>query len=54
MPDRPRSERRTQNRVGALHDGRQSLTSLYGVVRGKPPKFFDGNTRRERHIFLQI
>ena len=26
-------------------DGQQRMTSLYGVVRGNAPKFFDGNTR---------
>ena len=26
-----------------LLDGQQRMTSLYGVVRGEPPKFFDGN-----------
>ena len=29
--------------VRLLLDGQQRITSLYGVVRGKPPKFFDGN-----------
>jgi hypothetical protein len=29
--------------VKLLLDGQQRMTSLYGVVRGKPPKFFDGN-----------
>ncbi len=29
--------------VRLLLDGQQRMTSLYGVVRGKPPKFFDGN-----------
>jgi hypothetical protein len=29
--------------VKLLLDGQQRITSLYGVVRGKPPKFFDGN-----------
>ena len=28
-----------------LLDGQQRITSLYGVVRGKPPKFFDGNVQ---------
>jgi hypothetical protein len=28
-----------------LLDGQQRMTSLYGVVRGKPPKFFDGNAQ---------
>jgi hypothetical protein len=29
--------------VQLLLDGQQRMTSLYGVIRGKPPKFFDGN-----------
>ena len=29
--------------VKLLLDGQQRITSLYGVQRGKPPKFFDGN-----------
>jgi len=29
--------------VKLLLDGQQRITSLYGVVRGKSPKFFDGN-----------
>ena len=28
--------------VDMLLDGQQRITSLYGVVRGRPPKFFDG------------
>ena len=31
--------------VKLLLDGQQRITSLYGVVRGKPPKFFDGNAK---------
>lgn len=31
--------------VKLLLDGQQRMTSLYGVVRGKPPKFFDGNAK---------
>jgi hypothetical protein len=31
--------------VKLLLDGQQRITSLYGVVRGKPPKFFDGNRK---------
>ena len=31
--------------VKMLLDGQQRLTSLYGVIRGKPPKFFDGDER---------
>jgi hypothetical protein len=29
--------------VKLLLDGQQRMTSLYGAVRGRPPKFFDGN-----------
>lgn len=31
--------------VKLLLDGQQRMTSLYGVERGKPPKFFDGNAQ---------
>ncbi len=31
--------------VKLLLDGQQRMTSLYGVVRGKSPKFFDGNAK---------
>lgn len=31
--------------VKLLLDGQQRITSLYGVIRGRPPKFFDGNTQ---------
>jgi hypothetical protein len=29
--------------VDLLLDGQQRVTTLYGVIRGRPPKFFDGN-----------
>lgn len=31
--------------VKLLLDGQQRMTSLYGVVRGQPPKFFDGHAQ---------
>lgn len=31
--------------VKLLLDGQQRMTSLYGVVRGRPPRFFDGNKK---------
>ena len=30
-------------KVKLLLDGQQRATSLYGVIRGKAPKFFEGN-----------
>lgn len=29
--------------VKLLLDGQQRITTLYGIIRGKPPRFFDGN-----------
>jgi hypothetical protein len=29
--------------VKLLLDGQQRMTSLYGIIRGNPPRFFDGN-----------
>lgn len=31
--------------VKLLLDGQQRITSLYGVIRGVPPRFFDGNPK---------
>lgn len=31
--------------VKLLLDGQQRMTSLYGIVRGRPPEFFDGNAQ---------
>lgn len=31
--------------VKLLLDGQQRITSLYGVIRGKSPRFFDGNAK---------
>jgi hypothetical protein len=31
--------------VKLLLDGQQRMTSLYGIIRGGPPKFFDGNAQ---------
>ena len=31
--------------VKLLLDGQQRMTTLYGVIRGHPPKFFDGNAQ---------
>ena len=31
--------------INLLLDGQQRMTTLYGVVRGKPPRFFDGDPK---------
>lgn len=40
--------------VKLLLDGQQRMTSLYGVVRGHPPKFFDGNAQAFTSLFFHL
>ena len=40
--------------VKLLLDGQQRMTSLYGVVRGRPPEFFDGNERAFRELRFHL
>ena len=35
----------TPGSVELILDGQQRMTSLYGFMRGRPPKFFDGNAQ---------
>lgn len=40
--------------VKLLLDGQQRMTSLYGVIRGAPPKFFDGNAQAFTGLYFHI
>ena len=40
--------------VRLLLDGQQRITSLYGIVRGAPPSFFDGNARAFTDLYFHI
>lgn len=40
--------------VDMLLDGQQRLTSLYGVMRGKPPPFFDGDDRPFTGLYFHL
>lgn len=40
--------------VKLLLDGQQRITSLYGVARGYPPKFFDGNKQAFTGLFFHL
>ncbi len=40
--------------VKLLLDGQQRMTSLYGVIRGKPPKFFDGNAKAFTNLHFHV
>lgn len=40
--------------VELLLDGQQRITTLYGVVRGKPPQFFDGDASAFRGLYFNL
>ena len=40
--------------VKLLLDGQQRMTTLYGVVRGRPPGFFDGNAKAFSNLMFHI
>jgi hypothetical protein len=44
----------TPGSVKLLLDGQQRLTSLYGIVRGKPPRFFDGNSQAFSGLYFNL
>ena len=37
-----------------LLDGQQRVTSLYGIIRGKKPKFSDGDEKAFRHLYFNV
>ena len=37
-----------------LLDGQQRITSLYGIVRGEPPAFFDGDPRSFTDLYFHL
>jgi hypothetical protein len=40
--------------VKLLLDGQQRMTTLYGILRGQPPKFFDGNERAFTGLYFNL
>jgi hypothetical protein len=40
--------------VDLLLDGQQRMTSLYGIIRGNPPKFFDGNALAFTNLYFNM
>ena len=47
-------DRETPGVVRLLLDGQQRITSLYGIVRGAPPAFFDGNARAFTDLYFHL
>lgn len=46
--------RQTSGAVKLLLDGQQRATSLYGVVRGGPPEFFQGNEKAFTDLYFNV
>src|SRR5947208_1947173 len=40
--------------VKLLLDGQQRITSLFGIIRGRPPRFFDGNSQTFTGLFFNL
>jgi hypothetical protein len=40
--------------VKLLLDGQQRITSLYGILRGKPPPFFDGHSQAFTGLYFHL
>ena len=40
--------------VNPLLDGQQRMTTLYGVARGAPPPFFDGNAQAFSNLMFHL
>lgn len=40
--------------VKLLLDGQQRMTSLYGIIRGRPPRFFDGNSQAFTGLYFHL
>lgn len=40
--------------VNLLLDGQQRITSLYGIIRGRPPRFFDGDPNRFTGLYFNL
>lgn len=40
--------------VKLLLDGQQRITTLYGIIRGKPPEFFDGNLQAFTGVYFNL
>ena len=45
---------RTSGAIQLLLDGQQRVTSLYGLVRGQPPNFFEGDSRAFTDLYFNL
>ena len=45
---------RTGSAIELLLDGQQRVTSLYGLIRGTPPSFFEGNAKAFTDLYFSL
>ena len=51
---RSTGEVRASGPIELLLDGQQRVTSLYGIIRGKPPLFFDGDAKAFDELYFNV
>ena len=51
---RSTGEVRASGPIELLLDGQQRVTSLYGIIRGKPPLFFDGDAKAFADLYFNV
>ena len=44
----------TPGSVNLILDGQQRITSLYGIIKGKPPMFFEGNQASFTGLYFNL
>ena len=44
----------TAGNVNLILDGQQRVTTLYGIFRGKPPAFFEGNSAAFTNLYFNV
>ena len=44
----------TPGNVNLILDGQQRVTTLYGIIRGNPPKFFEGNAATFSNLYFNV
>lgn len=49
-----RGDSKTTDTIKLLLDGQQRATSLYGIIRGKAPDFFDGDPKAFTDLYFNI
>lgn len=49
-----RNQKNVAENVKMLLDGQQRMTSLYGIIRGKAPLFFDGDPRVFKDLYFNV